>query len=30
MIPVTSAVIRWMKRTDPSYQARLAALEAED
>ena len=29
MIPVTSAVIRWMKRTDPSYQARLAALEAD-
>ena len=25
MIPVTSAVIRWLKRTDASYQARLAA-----
>ena len=24
MIPVTSAVIRWLKRTDPTYQARLA------
>lgn len=24
-IPVTSAVIRWIKRTDPSYQARLRA-----
>ncbi|GAA1331120.1 queuosine precursor transporter [Brachybacterium rhamnosum] len=23
MIPVTSAVIRWLKRTDPTYQARL-------
>lgn len=25
MIPVTSAVIRWLKRTDPTYQERLAA-----
>lgn len=25
MIPVTAAVIRWLKRTDPSYQAALAA-----
>ena len=24
MIPVTSWVIRWLKRTDPTYQARLA------
>lgn len=24
MIPVTSAVIRWLKRTDPTYQERLA------
>ena len=24
MIPVTSAVIRWLKRTDPTYQRRLA------
>ena len=22
-IPVTAAVIRWLKRTDPTYQARL-------
>ncbi|WP_114854832.1 queuosine precursor transporter [Brachybacterium sp. YJGR34] len=25
MIPVTSAVIRWLKRTDPTYQRQLAA-----
>ncbi|MEE1617443.1 queuosine precursor transporter [Brachybacterium sp. J153] len=30
MIPVTSAVIRFLKRTDPTYQARLAALPARD
>ena len=28
MIPVTSAVIRWLKRTDPTYQARLADAAA--
>jgi uncharacterized integral membrane protein (TIGR00697 family) len=28
MIPVTSAVIRWLKRTDPSYQRRLAEQAA--
>lgn len=27
MIPVTSRVIRWLKRTDPTYQARLAAQQ---
>ncbi len=26
-IPVTAAVIRWLKRTDPTYQARLQAAE---
>ncbi|MGO1200816.1 MAG: queuosine precursor transporter, partial [Dermabacteraceae bacterium] len=29
MIPVTSAVIRWLKRTDVSYQERLAAAQEE-
>lgn len=29
MIPVTSAVIRWLKRTDVSYQQRLAAVQRE-
>ena len=28
MIPVTSRVIRWLKRTDPTYQERLAAASA--
>ena len=28
MIPVTSAVIRWLKRTDASYQRRLAEQAA--
>ena len=27
MIPVTSAVIRWLKRTDPTYSRRLAASQ---
>lgn len=27
-IPVTAAVIRWLKRTDPTYRARLAATHA--
>ncbi|AXK45097.1 queuosine precursor transporter [Brachybacterium saurashtrense] len=30
MIPATSAVIRWMKRTDPSYRERLAASQQAD
>ncbi len=29
MIPVTSAVIRWLKRTDPTYQRRLAEQGAD-
>ena len=28
MIPVTSAVIRWLKRTDATYQRRLAAARS--
>ncbi|PMC75896.1 queuosine precursor transporter [Brachybacterium sp. UMB0905] len=30
MIPVTSAVIRWLKRTDPTYQRRLAEVQRLD
>ena len=30
MIPVTSAVIRWLKRTDPTYQRRLAEVQRTD
>ncbi|MCG7426957.1 queuosine precursor transporter [Helcobacillus sp. ACRRO] len=27
-VPATAAVIRWMKRTDPSYQARMRAADS--